>query len=161
MFIYTLSISMAEKNYPISDEFIEIFKSACEEANETINSIRNGRKFTYVSRIGDDNLSIKVILESQTSVIPTRAISSITRALLRSTLADELRLHEYKGCIITASTLDESKPTFINMNDSEIVQSVIEIFFGQLPSNKEKANAKEAAKQIREIVIDYKQKSKP
>lgn len=161
MFIYTLSISMAEKNYPISDEFIEIFKNACNESNETINSIRNGRKFTYISRIGDDNLNIKVVLESQTSVIPTRAISSITRALLRSSLADELRLHEYKGCIITASILDESEPTFTNMDDSEIVQSIIEIFFGQFPSNKDKTNAKDAAKQIREIVIDYKKKSKP
>ena len=54
-----------------------------------------------------------------------------------------------------------TEPTFINMDDSEIVQSVIEIFFGQLSSNKDKTNAKEAAKQIRETVINYKQKSKP
>lgn len=161
MYVYTLSISMAEKKLPISDEFIEVFKDACNQSNNTLNSKRNGRKFTYVSRIGDDNLHIKVLLESQTSVIPTRAISSITRALLKSSLSDELSKHVYKGCIITASVIDEPEPTFKNMDKSEILQTVIEIFLGNLPSNTEKDNAKIAAERIREIVIDYKQKSKP
>ena len=39
------------------------------------------------------------------------------------------------------------------MDDSEIVQSVIEIFFGQLSSNKDKTNAKEAAKQILQFYL--------
>lgn len=161
MYKYIISISMAEKGYLISDEFIASFIKACEESNQTLNSIRNGRKFTFLSRIGSDNLSIKVSLESQTAVIPTRAISSITRALLRSDMASTLKQHIYKGSVITATIIEETELSFQNMTDAEIVQSVIDVFFGQLTSNKDKDYAKDTANKIREVIRDYRAKIKP
>ena len=151
---------MAEKGLKITDEFLDEFIKACQTANQTQNSRRNGRKFKFIERI--DEYSIKVLLESYTSVIPTRAISSITRALLRSEMAEELQKHQYKGSIIIATTLDnENEMSFSNLDDYEIVQSVIEIFFGTFSYNKDKEVAKNSAKQIRDVVISFKNQLKP
>ena len=152
---------MAEKGYPITDEFIEYFKNACDEANQSLNSIRNGRKFSYISRVEGNNLSIKVRLESQTAVIPTRAMSSITRALLKSDIAPSLQGHEYKGCIITAYAFEVPEETFSNMSDTEVVQAVVDVFFGKMTSNKDKEQAKIAANAIRATIQEYKSKIKP
>lgn len=158
MYNFTLRISLINKNRAIDDLLVEAIKVACKEASETANSKRAGRKYIYKNRI--DAYSVKIQLITQTYVVPTRAISSITRALLRTSIGKELPV--YKGSIISAEILDEGEEDFNNMQDSEIVQEIIAIFFGQTPvNNTDKNLAQEAANDIRKIVIEYKQKIRP
>ena len=158
MYNFTLKVSLINKNLKIDDSLAEAIKAACKEASETTNSKRAGRKYIYKNRI--DAYSVKIQLSTQTYVVPTRAISSITRALLRTPMGKELPVH--KGSIISATILDESEENFNNMQDTEIVQEIIAIFFGQIPvNNTDKNLAQEAANDIRKIVIAYKQKIRP
>ena len=67
----------------------------------------------------------------------------------------------YNGSILNATIVNE-KPSeiYANLDPHEIVQSVVEIFFGQEKKrNKDKEVAGEAAEQIRNIVIDYKNRT--
>lgn len=154
MYVYYLNLTMADKKIEISNEMYNAIEDACKEAETTTNSIRHGRKFKCLERINDH--SIKLKLESQTEVIPTRSISSITRAILRSENSHLFENHLYKGSILNA-TLDRKEiPSVSTPDDYRIIQEVIQIFFGKkdLDSWQRKV-ADEARKQIRETVTTY------
>ena len=59
-----------------------------------------------------------------------------------------------------ANENEEPSKIYENLAPHEIVQSVVEIFFGQEKKrNKDKEVADEAAEKIRNIVIDYKNRT--
>ena len=141
MYIYYLNLTMADKKIELSNEMLDAIIHACKEAETTINSIRNGRKLK---------------LESQTEVIPTRSISSITRAILKGEQRNLFDKHFYKGSILNA-TLDSQEITSASTpDDYQIIQEIVQLFFGQKDlDNWQRKAANEACKQIRETVTIY------
>lgn len=158
MYNYLMNVTAANKKYPINETINHAIKKACNDANESTNSIRFGRKFTYIQRL--DEYTIQLRLQSDNSIIPTRAVSSITRALFRLYSAEELDPLKYNGSILNATVIEEYEEksnNYNNMEPHEIVETVIEVFFGQASmKNKNKELSRKAAEQIREIIINYK-----
>lgn len=152
MYKYLLNVSAARPKYVITDELADILKTCCEEANKKKNSEKKGYKFTYLERI--DDYSVKIQLESRTSVIATRAISSITRVLLTKIDAEDLI---YNRNILKATIDTQSQEDYENMDDTEVGQVVLELLYGQASlGKKDRALAQIAADQIREICKQYK-----
>lgn len=161
MYNYLLDVTAANKKVEITKELEIAIIEACQDANTTTNSRRYGREFSFVSRI--DSCTLRLRLKAEEPVIATRAISSITRALIRIYDADKLESLKYNGSILNATIANENEEPsdiYSNLGPHKIVQSVIEIFFGQDDKrNKDKKVAKEAAEKIKNIVIDYKSRT--
>ena len=158
MYNYLLNVTASNKNATFNDEIIEAIKDACAEANSSTNSNRYGRNFSFVSKL--DNRTIQLRLKSDTPIIATRTISSITRALLRICSHEKLEPLKYNGSLLAATVVEEYEEgaeMYNNLQPHEIVQTVIEIFFGQASlGNKDTQIAKDSAKKIKEIVTNYK-----
>ena len=158
MYNYLLNVSAANKKAILNEEITTAIKNACQDANGTTNSIRHGRNFSYITQI--DEYTVQLRLKSNTSIIATRAISSITRALIRICPTELLKPLQYNGSLLTATVIEEFEEgckTFENRPPHEIVKTVIEIFFGQASLGKnDKKIAKEAADKIKDVVVGYK-----
>lgn len=158
MYNYLLNVTASNKKAAFDDEIINAIKAACEEANSSTNSIRYGRTFSFESQI--DKYTVQLRLISDTATIATRTISSITRALIRTCPAEKLEPLKYNGSLLTATVAaeyEEGAEAYANLAPYEVVQAVIEIFFGQASlGNKDKKIAKNAADQIKDIVSSYK-----
>lgn len=158
MYNYLLNVSAANKKVILNEELTIAIKNACQNANSTTNSIRYGRNFSYITQI--DEYTVQLRLKSNTPVIATRAISSITRALIRICSAELLEPLQYNGSLLTATVIEEFEEgykAFENLPPHEIVKTVIEIFFGQtLLGKNDKKIAKAAADKIKDVVVDYK-----
>ena len=126
--------------------------------NYLLNVTASNRNFSFVSKL--DNRTIQLRLKSDTPIIATRTISSITRALLRICSHEKLEPLKYNGSLLAATVVEEYEEgaeMYNNLQPHEIVQTVIEIFFGQASlGNKDKQIAKDSAKKIKEIVTNYK-----
>ncbi len=110
------------------------------------NSVRYGRHFSFIQEV--DNKTLQIRLESATAIVASRTISSITRALIRICPDDMLAPLKYNGSLLTAVVVDEFEEgveAFTNLNPCEIVQAVVEIFFGQasLGNNDKKRQRKQ------------------
>ena len=126
-------MTTSNKNAIFNDEIIEAVKNACDEVNSSTNSNRYGRKFSFVSKL--DNRTIQLRLKSNTPTIATRSISSITRALLRTCSYEKLEPLKYNGSLLTATVVEEYEEgaeMYNNLQPHEIVQTVLEIFFDEL-----------------------------
>lgn len=144
---------MADKALPISDGMINIIIDACKDAESTTNSKRNGSKFTFLERI--DHHSIKLKLQSQTQVIPTKAIPSITRALLRN-YKEHFPYRLYKGSILNATLDSQIIPSVRQLDDYQILQEITQIFFAKKDlDNWQKKSAEQVADKIRNILLEY------
>ena len=158
MYNYLLNVTASNKNATFNDEIIEAIKDACAEANSSTNSNRYGRNFSFVCKL--DNRTIQLRLKSDTPIIATRTISSITRALLRICSHEKLEPLKYNSSLLAATVVEEYEEgaeMYNNLQPHEIVQTVKEIFFGQASlGNKDKQIAKDSAKKIKEIVTNYK-----
>lgn len=158
MYNFLLNVTGSKKKAVFDEYLINMIKKACEEANSSTNSLRYGRTFSYESQIDEHTVQLRLL--SDTSIVATRAISSITRALIRICPQEKLESLKYNSSLLTATIVEEHEEgieVYSNMDPCEIVQSVIEIFFGQkVLGNNDKKFAKDAAKQIKKIVMDYK-----
>lgn len=158
MYNYLMNVTASNKNAILDDSMVSAIKAACMDANETTNSIRYGRTFNFESQI--DEHTVQLRLTSETPIIPTRSISSITRALIRICPYEKLEPLKYNGSLLKATLVKEYKEgseVYANLNPYEIVQAVIEIFFGHSSlRNNEKKIARDCAEQIKEVVLKYK-----
>jgi len=159
MYNYLLDVTLANRNMEISNNLEQAIILACDEANRTTNSLRNGRIFKFIKRI--NSYTVRLSLESKTYVVATRSISSITRALFRTYKdVEELNKGSYNGSFLKAIVVEESETAdqnLTNIQPNEIVKEVIDIFFAQITmSNKGKASARNAANKIKEIILEYK-----
>ena len=153
MYKYIMNVSAARPKYVISDEFADTIKVCCQEANKKPNSTRKGYVFTYLERV--DDYTVKIQLESKTSVIATRAIASITRVLL--TKIDNADSLIYNRNILKATIDTSTQDDYENMNDTQVGQVVLELLYGQASLGKnDRALAQAAANQIRDICKKYK-----
>lgn len=153
-----MNVTASNRKELLDDDLMKLIEKSCDIANNSPNSIRYGRKFTLESRI--DEYTIQLRLQSRNAIIATRTMSSITRALLRIADSDKLAPLKYNGSILSATIAEEFEEgvnKYNNLDPHEIVQAVVEIFFGQATmGNKDKKSAQEAAEKIKDIVCVYK-----
>lgn len=158
MYKYLLNVTAANKKASFLPEVIDAVKLACEETNTSTNSLRFGRHFSFQKQIDDKTFQLR--LESKTAIVASRTISSITRALIRICPADKLETLKYNGSLLTATVIEEAEEgaeVYANLDPYEVVQTVVEIFFGQaVLGNNDKIEARKAADQIKDIVAIYK-----
>ena len=80
--------------------------------------------------------------------------------MIRIYQEEKLQQLKYNGSLLTATVVEENEEgaeVYANIDPCEIVQSVVEIFFGQATmGNNDKKAAKKAAEQIKDIVTLYK-----
>lgn len=153
MFKYTLSVAMADDSLSINDPSIaNLLKKAIDLTNQSKNSIMKGRFYKLSDPI--DETHARIVLKSNTEVIPTRAISSLSRSLIA--VDKDNVISSYRGCILQ-STILKDKPEKESISDVELIQALISMVFGQtqIKSNKEKELAKEYINRIRGLVIEY------
>ena len=155
MFRYELSIAMADDNLSINDPSIaNLLKQAITLTNQSKNSKIKGRMFE-LSPDPIDETHARIMLKSNTEVIPTRAISSLSRTLIA--IDEDNIISSYRGCIFQSVLLENQSEKAKNISDVELAQTLISMIFGQaqIKSNKEKELAKEYIKKIRSIVTEY------
>lgn len=155
MFVYTLSVAMADSELSIHDPAImDLLKKAVILTNQSKNSRLKGRRFE-LSPDPIDEKHVQIILKSNSEVIPTRALSSLSRALIA--VDQENIVSSYKKCIFQSALLEKSSGKARNLSDVELIQTLLSMVFGQaqIKSNKEKELAKDYVNKIRGLVTEY------
>ena len=154
---YLIELKMADKNLAISEEMEKIIAQCTQEANETTVSIRNKRLFTLEKRI--DEYTLVVGIQSKTAINPTRTLSTLTRAVSRNARMTEILSnvnHIINGCIFNSRLLSEEGSQILHLSDPAIVSEIVNIFFGNEFTPKEKEIVESTATEIRELVLSYK-----
>lgn len=154
MFEYKLSVSMADSTISINDTTIKkLLIEAIQRVNCTRNSRLKGRVFKLTPEPIDDN-HVQITLTSNTEVIPTRALSSLARAIL-DVDTDNI-LTSYRGCIFNSSVIANQENILSSMSDVEMMQELQSMVFGQLNmNNRDKQLSREYTEKIRILVIEY------
>ncbi len=154
MFEYNLSVSLSDKSN-IDKEIEKIIKSAANEANSRTNALRKGRCF----KIGEliDSTHISVTLASDTEVIPSRALTALSRSMLALDDKNILDKHFYRGCILNSELIGNATDIIIsNISDVQLLTTITEMIFGQVNmNNRDKKLSREYTEQIRNITIEY------
>lgn len=156
MITYVLSVKMADHSLAISDEIMKIIAACAKEANKTTASRREKRTFELTKR--QDEYTIIITIKTKNPVIPTRSLSTITRQILKNEfMADILRGRTPNGCVFDATVIDEfqDKLPTKNLNDVEIVNEIISIFFSKPISPIERSLNIETANKIKDIIYNY------
>ena len=154
---YLVELKMADKNLAISDEMEKIISQCTKEANETTVSIRNKRFFSLEKRIDEYTLVVKI--QSKTAINPTRTLSTLTRAVSRNPRMAEILNngnHIINGCIFNSRLISEEGTQILHLSDPAIVSEIINIFFGNEFTPKEKKIVENTAAEIRELILSYK-----
>lgn len=154
MFEYKLSVSMADSNICINDTTIKkLLIEAIQKVNCTRNSRLKGRIFKLNPEPIDDK-HVEITLTSNTEVIPTRALSSLARAILDVDTDNTLTSH--RGCIFNSSVITNQENILSNISDVEMMQELQSMVFGQLNmNNRDKQLSREYTQKIRTLVIEY------
>ncbi len=154
MFVYKLSVSMADSNTSINDIAIKkLLIEAIQKVNCTRNSKLKGRIFELAPEPIDDN-HVEITLTSKNEVIPTRALSSLARAILEADTDNTLTT--YKGCIFNSSVITDREVVVSGITDVEMMQELQAMVFGQYSmNNRDKLLAREYTEKVREQVIEY------
>lgn len=155
MLEYTLSVALANNTQSINDPPIrDLLKKAITLANQSQNSKKRGRFFELCERPMDETHA-RIVLKSNTDVVPTRALSGLSRALIA--VDRDHMISSYRGCIFQAALLEDQSEKAKNISDVELIQTLISMTFGQaqIRSNRGKDLAKEYIDQIRALVTEY------
>lgn len=155
MYIYDLSISMADKELIFDETLISAIERAIAEVNASISARRSGRLIEFIKQLTQNSIQLR--LTSSDPLNPTRTISAVSRALLRNE-SDLLQGHVVNSCIFSSRIIAQS--TSNNTDDLDpiqLVQEVVAIVLGQeyLADNKQRNLAKEASDEIKEVVLRY------
>ena len=154
MFEYKLSVSMADSSISINDITIKkLLIEAIQKVNCTRNSRLKGRIFKLTPEPIDDK-HVEITLTSNTEVIPTRALSSLARAILE--VDTDNTLTSYRRCIFNSSVITNQENILSNISDVEMMQELQSMVFGQLNmNNRDKQLSREYTQKIRILVIEY------
>lgn len=154
MFKYNLSVSMSDSSLKITDEIKQLMIVAAEEANSRRNASRKGRVFQINELI--DEYRINVCLFSDTEVVPTRALSALSRSMISLDSNGILEGHYYRGCVLNASILTSSEETTTSISDVQMLQEITALIFDRTSlNNRDKKLAKDTTEAIRKLVINY------
>ena len=154
MFKYDLSVSMSDTALKINDEIRNLMMRAASEANSRRNASRKGRVFQILDLIDENHIRVRLL--SDTEVLPTRALSALSRSMISLDSKGILEGHCYRGCVLNASVLDSEEERTTVISDVQMLQEITAMLFDRTSlNNREKKLAKEASEKIRNIVIDY------
>ena len=154
MFKYNLSVSMSDTDLKITGEIKDLIVMAANEANSRRNASRKGRVFEILDSIDENH--IKVQLLSDTEVVPTRALSALSRSMITLDSKGILEGHCHRGCVLKAVILDSDEESTTAISDVQLLQEITSMLFDRTTlNNREKKLAKDTADEIRKIVIDY------
>ncbi len=152
MYQYLMKVRAYKKDVELKDEFITAIKDCIEKTNNKDNAQNRGYVFKYEGQI--DSYSIKISLLSNVSVVPTRALASITTTLVKDypEITDTLK---YCNNVLKGEELKSSKEDFSNISPDTIVKTVFDIYYGQETNKKNKKLAREYSEKIKDIVVSY------
>lgn len=156
MYEYYIEMKMAMKNFPINSHLEkEIVDYAMPSANSSLSSIRNNRTISFVKRIDEYTLLIK--LTSKDKVNATRSLSSLSYALLNGKMSDYVSQNAvYNGCVINSKVVKEEISTITNVSDINILNEVATILFAKTDMKpKEKELAREYEEKLRYLIVEY------
>ena len=155
MFKYILTVSMADEQLSITDPMImSLLRCAITKTNSSKNSKLKGRHFELASNYIDKD-HVNIILKSNNEVIPSRAMSSLSRAIIAEDKNNIIS--SYRGCIFNSKLTSNQIVKTANLSDVELLQEIIAMVFGQqnLRNNKDKALARKYTDKIRSLIIEY------
>ena len=158
-YYYLMNITCSRRSTSFDESMIDLFQKACSKANGSTNSIRFGRKFTYIKQI--DNETIQVLLQSKTPVENPRisVSSSISRSLVKISPKEIIEKMHYNGSLLAATFAEELPDDKKVLTPSDIIQEVVDIYLIQTglknADKEDKILADETAKKIREIIEEY------
>ena len=162
MYVYDMQVSMSDPLFLFDDVLISAIQEAIQIANASFSAVRYNRTIEYVKKIDERSLHLRMC--SRDPINATRSLSSLSRALVRNEREKGSALldgHIQNGCVFSTKLMEESTSHISALPDSEIVQEIISIFFGQAElNNREKRVARETAEKIRTLVIAYANKKK-
>lgn len=154
MFEYRLSVSPSDKELEIDEPLEDLFRRAAIETNSRANAVNKGRSFNVLEKIDDHHIEVR--LSSNDEVIPTRALSALSRSMIALDTEGLLEGHIYRGCVLSASVIESQSEAITAISDVKLIQEIIDMLFGRTSmGNREKALAKEAVEDIRATVLKY------
>ena len=152
MYTYYLKIKMADGE-AISEALMNRIQEIISESNKTPSSQRIQKKITFEKRLSE--YAFRVKLEAKRELVPSRAVSSISRSLLKSEepILSEVKGHVARNCVLLAVPDEEQQ---LRLNDRQVMSELLEIFFGRAQmSTTNKALALETADEVRRAVEGY------
>ena len=154
MFEYNLSVSLSD-NSTLNDKIIDIMKKSADEANSRTNALRKGRFFKIGELIDSSHISVQLISDSE--VIPSRALTALSRSMIAIDTENILEEHFYRGCVLKSEIMVTSKNVNItNISDVQLLTTLTEMLFGQTNmNNRDKKLSREYTEKIRSIMLEY------
>ena len=152
MYTYYLKIKMADEQ-AISDALMDRIQEIITQSNSNASSQRINKKITFEGR--QSEYAFRVKLEAKRELVPSRAVSSISRSLLKSEepLLSEVKGHIARHCVLLAVPDEEQQ---LRLNDRQVMAELLEIYFGRAEmSTTNKALALETADEVRRAVEVY------
>lgn len=150
---YNLSVCLAD-GCALDDKLIDLIQRGVVEANSRRNASRKGRHFIYKGVI--DPVHFHIILQSDSEVIPSRALSALTRSMLDIDDSNAVRQHIYRNTLFSTIELPKTYSHVSNLSDIEMVQELMSMIFGQSAMTIKNRNlSRDTVEKIRSIVIDY------
>lgn len=154
MFEYNLSVSLSD-NSTLNDKIIDIIKRAADEANSRTNALRKGRCFKIGELIDSSHILVQLISDSE--VIPSRALTALSRSMLAIDTGNILEEHFYRGCVLKSEIMKTSNDVnIINISDVQLLTTLTEMIFGQTNmNNRDKKLSREYVEKIRLVTLEY------
>lgn len=153
MITYEFMISLADES-EISDEIYDVIKEAINMANSRRNASRKGRHFSLTERIDSTHLGMKLLSDSE--VIPSRAISAITRCIYSLDNGNIVSSHfKPNASFITREITPPQKYEKVSISPVELLQEITSIIFGQSGMSNNRELAASTQKELEKIVLDY------
>lgn len=150
---YNLSVCLAD-GCALDDKLLNLIQRGVAEANSRRNASRKGRHFIYKGVI--DPVHFHIILQSDSEVIPSRALSALTRSMLDIDDSNVVRQHIYRNSLFSTMELPKTYSHVSNLSDIEMVQELTSMIFGQSAMTQKNRNlSRNTVEKIRSIVIDY------
>lgn len=153
MITYNLSISLADE-CEISDDMYNVIQTAIDVANSRRNASRKGRHFSLTGKMDSSHLGIQLLSDSE--VIPSRAMSAITRCIYSLDNGDIVSKHfKQNVSFITHEITPPEKYNKTSLTPVELLQEITSIIFGQSGMGNNRELAIKTQKEIEKIVLNY------
>lgn len=154
MFEYNLSVSLSD-NSTLNENIINIMKKSAYEANSRTNALRKGRYFKIGNLIDASHISVQLISDSE--VIPSRALTALSRSMIAIDTDNILEEHIYRGCVLKSETIKTSSDINVtSISDVQLLTTLTEMIFGQTNmNNRDKRLSREYTEKIRSVMIEY------
>ena len=154
MYEYALVVSLADTS-EITPDIENLIRNAAAEANSRTNASRKGRHFNIGKMINSTHISVQLLSDNE--VIPSRALSALSRAMISLDTTGILDGHSYRGCILSSDLKNAPSDNKItSISDVQMLNTITEMLFGQKNMNyRDKQLSRDYSKKIRKLAIEY------